>query len=326
MKIFITGATGFVGGHLIKRLSQTQHEFYCLVRKISRVSRKLTELGAKLVLGDVTDKTSVLRGMEDCDWVFHLAGLYSFWEPDNRVFKEINIDGTRNVMESALEAKISKVVHVSTVGIYGKPTDSPFTEESDVGPERFCDYFQTKYEGDLTVWDLYKTKGLPVVLVYPSAVIGAGDTKATGQYIMNLIRRRLPATVFNDSVFTFVHVKDVAEVIFRAAEKEGNIGEKYLAGKETRSFREINQFVSEISGVPLPKLSLPNSLTMINAALFTKLANLIKKQPPWGMSLNQMRVMREGFRVDGSKAERELGLIYTPIRIALEEAIASYKE
>jgi len=325
MKTFITGATGFIGSHLLKRLSQTNHELHCLVRRIGPASERLKSLGATIIMGDVTDRASVLRGMRGCDWVFHLAGLYSFWEPSNRIFKAINVDGTRNVMECALETNVAKVVHVSTAGIYGKPADCPFTEESKVGPARFCEYFRTKYEGDLIVWDLHKNKSLPVVVVYPTAVLGPDDPKATGKYIVDLIQRRLPATVMNDDIMTFVHVKDVAEVIVRAAEKQNNIGEKYLAGKHQMSFGEINQMVSEISGVPLPKLRLPKSFTMFNAVLLTGLANVIKKQPPWGMSIGQIKVMREGFRVDGSKAERELGISYTPIRVALEEAIASYQ-
>jgi dihydroflavonol-4-reductase len=325
MKTFVTGATGFIGSHLVRRLIQSNHELYCLVRKMNPASEQLQKQGVTIRMGDVTDKASVLRGMEGCDWIFHLAGLYSFWEPDHRVFKRINVDGTRNVMECAVEAHVSKVVHVSTAGIYGKPEDCPFTEESQVGPVRFCDYFQTKYEGDLIVWELHRTMGLPVVVVYPTAVLGPGDPKATGQYLVNLLHRRLPATIFNDAILTFVHVKDVAEVIARAAEKQNNIGEKYLVGKHQMSFGEMNQMVKEISGVPLPRLRLSDSLVMMNAALLTGLANLLKKEPPWGMSTGQMKVMRAGFRVDGSKAERELGLSYTPIRVAVEEAIASYQ-
>jgi dihydroflavonol-4-reductase len=233
--------------------------------------------------------------------------------------------GTRNVWESALEVGISKGVHVSTVGIFGKPADSPFTEKSEVGPVRFGEYFQSKYDADQIVWTLHETKGLPVVMVYPCAVVGADDPKATGQYILNLIRRRLPATVFNDSVLTFVHVNDVAEVIVRAAEKENNIGEKYLAGNQRLSFRELNRMISEISGVSLPKLHLPDALTMVNATILTGIAIITKKPPLWGMSTDQMEVMREGFRADGSKAERELCVRYTSIRVALEEAIASYQ-
>jgi dihydroflavonol-4-reductase len=216
-------------------------------------------------------------------------------------------------------------VHISTGGIYGKPADCPFSEESPVGPVRFSEYFRTKYEGDVIAWDLYEKKGLPLVVVYPCAVLGPGDPKTTGQYIQNLINRRMPATVLHGSVLTWVHVRDVAEAIVRAAEKESNIGEKYLVGKHELSVKEINEMVRDISGVRLPVMHLPDFMVTINARLLTWLANVIKKPPPWGMSVDQIRTMKEGFRVDGSKVERELGITYTPVRQALEEAIASYQ-
>ena len=124
----------------------------------------------------------------------------------------------------------------------------------------------------------------------------------------------------------FVYVKDVAEAIVNALEKENNIGEKYLVGNYMYKWKDINKMISEISDVPLPKFSLPNSVTLLNAYMLTGLANLIKKPPLWGMAIDQMKVMKAGFEVDGSKAERELGIEYTPIRSALQEAINSLKE
>ena len=324
MRIFITGATGFIGSHVAQRLAESKHELRCLVRKTSDVAT-LRELGATLIPGDVTDKDSVLRGMDGCNSVINLAGLYSFWAPERRHYAATNVEGVRNVMESVLETGVYKVVHVSTVGIYGKPADNPFTEESSAGPVRFSEYFQTKYEGDLVAWDLYKNRKLPLVMIYPAAVVGPGDPKATGRYINELIHRRLPARVLEHSVLTFVHVLDVAEVIVRALEKENNIGEKYFVGKERLSFGEINAMVSELSGVSLPKMRLPDSVVMLNATLLTWLASIIKRPPPWGMSVDQMRTMKEGFRVDGRKVEKELCLEYTPVRVALQEAIASYR-
>ena len=324
MKTFITGATGFIGTHLVKRLSQTKHVLYCLVRKTSDV-RGLKERGATLITGDVTDKDSLLEGMRGCDWVINLANIYSFWEPNKQVYTEVNVKGTRNVMECALETGVSKVVHISTAGIYGKPVDCPFTEESKVGPVRFSEYFRTKYEGDLIAWELYEKTGLPLVMVYPAAVLGPGDPKTTGQYIQDLIHRRMPARVFEDSIFTFVHVKDVAEAIVRALEKEHNLGQKYLVGTHQLSFGQFNEIISEISGVPLPKISLPDWLVAVNATLLTGLANLIKKPPMLGMAKDKIRTMKQGCRIDGSKAEKELGITYTPIRVAIEDAIASFQ-
>jgi dihydroflavonol-4-reductase len=295
-----------------------------LVRKTSN-SSFLNKLNATIVEGDLADKKSLLEGMKDCDSVINIAALYSLWEPNKKIYSKINITGTRNVMECALEAGIKKVVHISTAGVYGKPKEAPFTEESSVGPIQYSEYFKTKYEGELIAWDLYEKKGLPLVVIYPCAVFGPGDPKVTGKYISDLINRKLPTTVFKNGIFTFVHVKDVAQAIVNALEKENNIGEKYLVGNYRYTWGEINKMISEISGVALPKFNLPDSLTMMNAFFLTGLANLIKKPPLWGMAIDQMKVMKAGFNVDGSKAERELGIKYTPIRNALEETINSFK-
>ena len=325
MKIFLTGGTGFIGTHTAKLLAQTDHKLHFLVRKTSNIS-ELKGLNATLIDGDLTNKESLLEGMKDCDWVINIAALYSFWEPNKQIYSDINILGTRNVMECALQTGISKVIHVSTAGIYGKPSESPFTEESSVGPVQFSEYFRTKYEGDLIAWELYEKKGLPLVMIYPTAVLGPGDPKASGQYIQDLINRRLPATVFDNAIFTFVYVKDVAQAIVNALEKGNNIGEKYLIGNYRYTWGELNNMIGEISGVRLPKIHLPDSITMLNAVLLTGIANVIKKPPLWGMAIDQMKTMKAGFNIDGSKAERELGISYTPIRFALEEVIASIQK
>ena len=325
MKIFITGGTGFIGSYTTELLSKTNHQLKLLVRKTGNSSSFLNKLNVTIVEGDLKDKQSLLEGMKDCDSVINIAALYSLWEPNKKIYNEINVNGTRNVMECALEAKIKKVVHISTAGVYGKPKEDPFTEESPVGPIQYSEYFKTKYEGELIAWDLHENKGLPLVVIYPVCVLGAGDTKASGRYIQDIINRRLPATVFRNGMFSYVYVKDVAQAIVNALEKENNIGEKYLVGNYRYTWGEINKMISEISGVPLPRFNLPDSITMMNAFFLTGLANMIKKPPLWGMAIDQMKVMKVGFSVDGSKAERELGIKYTPIRVALEEAINSFK-
>ncbi len=322
MRTFVTGATGFVGAHAARRLAEAGHELHCLVRKTSKVEH-LKDLGATLVEGDVSDRDSLMRGMQGCDWVANLANVYSFWERDRRIFRRVNVDGTLNVMECALQAGAAKVLHVSSAVVFGKPTVSPFTEEVPVGPSRFSEYARTKYEGDLIAWDLSKKRGLPLVVVYPAAILGTGDNKATGQYMANLVNRRLPIRMLDDSVMTYVHVGDVADAIVRVLEKENNTGEKYLLGSEQLSMREISGMVCEIAGVPLPRMSLPDVLVPLNATLFTLLANLTKSPPAWGMSTDMVSTVKEGFRFDGSKAARELGIIYTPVRKAVEEAIAA---
>jgi dihydroflavonol-4-reductase len=324
MKVFVTGGTGFIGSHTAERLAGAGHELSCLVRGTSDTGR-LKKLSARLTFGDVTDRGSLIEGMEGCDWVINIAAAYSFWLPRKRTYAEVNVAGTRNVVECALETGVSKVVHVSTAAVYGTPAERPFTEASDPGPVRFSEYARTKYEGDLIAWELCKNGSLPLVMVYPGGVLGPNDPKATGEYIQNLISGRMPATVFEDTVFPWVHVRDVAAILVAAAEKEGNIGEKYLAVAQNLTFGQVNQMVGEISGVTLPRFRMPDLLAMANARLLTFWADLVKKPPLLGMAVDQMRTMKEGAEADGSKAERELGITYTPIRVALEEAIASYR-
>ncbi|MBN1471554.1 MAG: NAD-dependent epimerase/dehydratase family protein [Syntrophaceae bacterium] len=320
MKVFITGGTGFIGRHLLRRMAQTKHEFYCLARKTSD-TRELKDLGAHIVMGDVSDRSSLREGMRGCEWVFNLANVYSWWEPDKDIYRRVNVEGTRNVMECALEAGVSKVVHVSTMGIWGKPNELPFKEETPVGPVRESEYCRTKYEGDQIAWQYYRGKGLPLVMVYPCAVLGSGDPKMTGSSIKLFIERRMPARIFDDKILTYVHVKNVAEAILRAAEKTDNLGEKYIIGNSRLSFSDFYALVSDVSGVASPKLRLPDSLVILNAHVLTCLADIIKRPPLWGMSIDAIREMQHGMIADGSKAERELGLFYTPIRKAIEEEV-----
>ena len=322
MKIFVTGGTGFIGTHLVRCLAQTDHELVCLARRTSDVGT-LKEIGATIVTGDVTEKGSLLAGMQGCDWVANLANLFLFWVRDEQVYTEVNVEGTRNVMESALETGVAKVVHVSSAAVWGK-TDWPISEATPMGAQRASQYARTKYEGDRIAWRLHQERGLPLVMVYPTAVIGADDPKATGRYIKNLVRRRMPAQVLTNAPFSFVYVGDVCAAILRALEKEGNIGEKYLVSGANLTFGEINRLVREVAGVRLPFLRLPDVVTALNARFLTGVANLTKR-PPWlDLSVDQVGLMKQGFVVDGRKAERELGIHYTPIRQALEEAIASF--
>ena len=273
-----------------------------------------------IITGDLTDKASLIDGMKGKDWLVHLASSFVFWVPDNKVYADVNIKGTKNLMESALETGISKVVSVSTAGIYGNAV-WPVKEETPVGSKRASRYVQTKYEGDIITWQLYKKNKLPLVMIYPSAVMGANDPKAAGRYIKNYAQGRMPAQVLTKVIFPFVHVKDVCESIIKALEKENNTGEKYIVSAENLTFGQINKIISEISGKKLPFIKFPDWLTKISAYILTGLANTVKKPPIWDMSVDQISLMKMGLEADGSKAVRELGIKYTPIRTAIKEAI-----
>jgi dihydroflavonol-4-reductase len=324
VRVFVTGGTGFVGKSAVRRLIEGGHGVRCLLRGASRAG-ELEQLGCETIYGDVTDKASVLEGIRGCELVVNLANLYSFWEPDKSLYRKVNVEGTRNVMEAALEASVSKVLHVSSYVVWGKPSRSPFDEETPFGPERFTDYARSKYEGDEVVWELYRRRGLPVVVLYPGIVLGAGDPKASGRYIEDLIEGRIPGMIFEDSAFTYVHVTDVAEAIVLALKKEGNAGEKYLIGNQTFTWGEYTRMICETSRTPPPKRSIPGAAVMAMAWVLTKVADLSGRAPLLGMSTDQMRNLRGGGAFDGGKAERELNLPYTPIGVAIDEEVASHR-
>lgn len=321
MKVLVTGGTGFIGKHVLLRLKESEHTIRCLVRKTSDTTIP-EEIGAELITGNVTDRSSVKQAVSGTDAVIHLANIYDFWIPHKKDFHAVNVEGTRNVLEESLNASINKVLYISTLGVYGVPDEKPFTEKSSSGSKRTCLYFETKYKGDELTWKLHKEKDLPVVVVYPSAVTGPGDNKPSGRYVYDMVKGNMPAQVFLNSVLTWVDVRDVAEVIVRALEKEGNIGEKYFVGAERLSFAEFNKIISSASGVSLPRIKMPPWMVMMNAACLTFLADIFKFQPMFGMSSDQMRTMNKGFSADCSKVTRDLDIQYMPISKSLEDAIA----
>lgn len=325
MKVFVTGATGFIGKHLVRRLVDEGHQVRCLVRQSSKLAF-LKSLGVELVYGDVSDREAIERDLVGCDWLIHLANLYSMWEPDPRRFEEVNVEGTRAVMEAALACGTQKVVYVSTVAVYGKPAAVPFTEKDAPGPVYFSEYARTKAAAEELAWRYYHENGLPLVVLYPGIVLGAGDDKASGRYIQDLIRRRCPSTIYHHSCANYVYVGDVVAALLKAAENPETVGEKYLIGKYVLDGRSYAQLISEVSGVGLPPFRFPDWIVTAAAYLLTGFANLTHVPPLWGLSIDAGRTLKEGFIFDGSKAERELGITYTPIRRALAEAVASYRE
>lgn len=321
MRVFVTGATGFVGRRLVPRLLGRGHDVTALVRRPESAGH-LRALGVQVVPGDVTRPDGLADAMRGAAWLLHLANHYSLHENDEAVYGRVNVGGNRNVMQAALDAGVGKVVHVSSGVSYGASPDQPLRKESRGGPHSNA-YWRTKHEGDEVVW-AYRRRGLPVVVVYPGGVLGAGDPNASGVWIRNLVRRRLPVRIFEESGFTWVHVDDVAEAILRAAEREGNDGERYLIGREFLTNGEFVALVSELSGVPRPPLVLPDSLAHALGGWLGTVARRTGTPPLLNFSPGAARHLATGFRFGSDRAERELGLTYTPVRQALAEDISTF--
>ncbi len=322
MKVFVTGATGFIGRHLAERLVREGHTVRCLVRSTSQVDA-LKQLGLELVVGDVRDTTGLAAAMRGVDCFFHLANLYAMWLPQNRAYGKVNVEGTRNAFEAALEANVGRVVYVSTAAVFGRPEAVPFNEDSVRGEVLFSEYARTKAEGERIAWD-YARRGLDLCVLYPGIVLGVGDHKASGQYIRDIIHGRVPSTIFHQSRAIYVHVEDVVDAAVQAALRPEVRGRGYLIGGQCLNGRDYARLIAEISQVRLPILHFPDEIVLLAAYLLTGLSALTHRPPWWGLSIDAAQTLKQGFVFDGSRAERELGLSYRPIRQALEEAIQSY--
>jgi dihydroflavonol-4-reductase len=324
MTTFITGATGFIGRHLVPLLLSRGESLRCLVRPTSDAGA-LREAGVELVEGDVTDPASLRGAVSGCRRVIHLANRYSLWERDPTVLRRINVDGTRAVLEVAREARVELFLHVSTVAVFGSPEQQPFDESTPVAASRASEYARTKYEGDLLVEEC-AAAGLPVVYAFPAAVLGPGDPQATGQYIADVVRGRMPVGLFGDAVLTAVHVRDVASAIATLVARPDLVGQRFIIGREEITIRDFNSLIAEVAGVRAPWPYLPGWAGLLSAALLTGISRITRCRPPWGLSLDLARTIAADVRADGSRAEGELGLTYTPIRQAVEEAVQALRD
>ena len=325
MNVFITGGTGFIGLHLARRLAAEGHTLRCLARPTSRTA-ELRALGAEIITADLHDRPALTRAMQGCDWVFHLANLYAMWHPHPQEFYQTNVEGTRCVMEAALEAGVSKIVYLSTVAVWGKPASQPFNEDSQPGPRQFSAYGRSKAAGDRLVQQMVHERGLPVVTLYPGIVLGPGDDKPSGIYIQDLIRGKVPTPIFRRSIETYAAVQDVAEAALRAAERADTIGKRYLIGGERLNGMEYVRQICAAAGVRVPWMRLPDFFVIAAAYFFTLRSNLTGTPPPWGLSVDAAWTLYHGFNFNGSRAACELGFSYTPVRQALAEAAAWYRE
>lgn len=323
MNVFVTGGTGFIGSHVVRRLVQDNHQVTCLVRKTSD-RRLLQSLGVAMVEGDITQRESMLSGMQGCDRVVHMAAAFKFWLSDSEIYRRVNVEGQRNVMEVAIELGIPRVIEVSTSGIWGNTPNKPVDESSPFGEKRSGRYFQTKYEGHLLARELHQSRGLPLVTVFPVAVTGVGDDYIFGPMMQMMKAGQYSSHLFPENGMPAVHVRDVAEVIAILLWKDGVVGEKYIVGKENTTNGDLDDMMCHALGLPCLQKTMSGSLALIIAYAMTRIADITKKPPLF--EYEGVKLMQDDWQVDGSKVERELGLTYTPVRLAFEELAAWLQE
>src|SRR5690554_2283048 len=316
MKIGITGAAGHLGGTICRSLIEKGYEVIAFVHNDVEA---LKYLPITIVRGDILDRDSLKGFISECDAVIHAAGTIELSYKFEQNTYDVNVIGTKNILEIAKEAHITKLVYISSVHVFRqKPYDISLDESRPFVSDDSIFYDQTKRDAHVLAQEAAKN-GQEVVVVCPSAIIGPNDYKPSklGKAIIDIYEGKFPA-LFKGG-FDFVDVRDIADGTIAALEK-GRSGETYILSGKYYSLKELSSFVFEAKGVKKSLIALP--LTLAYAGLpFIKTLSFLTRKPPLYDRL-YIDVLKDGNKVTSSnKAEEELGYTTRSLKETLHDTI-----
>jgi nucleoside-diphosphate-sugar epimerase len=310
---FVTGGTGFVGLNLIQQLRSRHWDVTACHRQSSNLEL-IRRFGPRLVVADVVDPRALLAAMpERPDAVFHLAASVNFWTPKNDEQTRVNVEGTRNVVEAALERKAQRFIHMSSLAAWG-PSDGDVIDETSPSraPGHPVNYFRTKWLSEQEVQRGIE-RGLKAVIINPANILGPYDPNTWSRAFTLVKQGKLPFAPPGSA--PWCHVQEVARALLEAVER-GGIGERYLLAGTQASYRELFQIVCELLGQKPPRVA-PRWLLVALAALRDRTSRITGREPE--ITPDMARVLSSSFEVRSSKAERELGFRSVPFRQMVED-------
>lgn len=265
-RVFLTGATGFIGGRLARRLAEEGHQLRCLVRRTSD-TRELAALGAELIIGDVTDTATVLEGLEGVDIAYHLAAIYDVGVVDPEALKRVNVEGTRTFLGAVERAGTPHAVYVSTTAALAPVRSGEGDESTDYAPgARYPSaYHRTKAKAHRLAREAQRV-GLPLVIVCPAFVYGPDDDGPGGRLIRDVVTGRMPGLVTRPGWFSYVHVDDIVEGLVLAG-TNADPGSIYVLSGEHRSVNDFIAMVAKMAGRRPPFLRFPVSLARMTGSV-----------------------------------------------------------
>ncbi len=324
MQVFVTGANGFVGSHIVWELLNRGHEVTALVGA-DIDNHLLSGLPIKVRDFDLRDRESVRSALGGAEAIIHSAACYAFWRPDPGEIYRVNVDGTRHVVDAARELGVRKVVYTSSTAtlspIFRIPDDRdvPGDEEGVFDIRRFRGHYKMSKAMAEIVALRAAARGLPLVITHPTTVIGAGDCRPTpsGSMIQHYINGHMK--VFVEMAQNVVDVRDVALGHVLALEK-GAAGERFVLGGDNLSMRELLAILAELTGIPAPRIALPLPLLSVVGRVMEWVADTITHKEP-AATIEAVLHARDSRYVSIEKARRELGYSPRPARAVLADAV-----
>jgi nucleoside-diphosphate-sugar epimerase len=314
MKAFITGGSGFIGQHVVRKLVERGYEVHALARS-ERSMAVVRGLGAIPVPGDITDTASMREGMAGSDVVFHLAAWYKIGAPDWMEAEALNVGGTRRVLRLAQELGVPKIVYVSTVAVFGDTKGELVDETYFKGGPFITEYDRTKWLAHYKVAVPMIEEGAPIIIAMPGFVYGPGDT-GEGAKMMRLFYRGLPALPGPETTLTYAYVEDIAEGIVLAAEK-GRIGESYILAGPAIPLGEMVDFWAHLLGRRAPAVRIPGTALRPFAPIIGAASNIATI--PSTFSEEATRTLGATYMARSDKARAELGWKTRPLQTGMLE-------
>jgi dihydroflavonol-4-reductase len=314
-RTLITGATGFVGGLLAARLVAEGRPVRALVRHLGDRER-LPDPRVELAVGDLEDEDSLVRAADGCDVVYHVAGLNQLCLADPAPLYRVNVEGTRRMLEAARRAGVRRVVHTSSAATLGGD-GSTFVDETTGPPSEFTSHYaNSKFEGEQLALAF---DGVEVVVVNPSSVQGPGRTTGTASVFIGYLNGRLPFDL--PARFGICYTEDCVSGHL-LAEAKGRPGNRYVLNTGTLTNTEAIDLIAVIAGLTDRPRTLPLPVAMGMAGVTEAVARVRGRQPK--VCRESVRTLGHPHLYDGSRATRELGLRYTPLRQAMEATVRWY--
>jgi len=324
--VFVTGGTGFIGSELIRKLLTQGKHVHALVRSVDKARKMLPEDGITWFEGDLHDTETMSRGMDGCDQVYHLAGFAKLWHKDRNTFYKVNVEGFRNILESATTTGVRKVVYTSTAGAIGPSGEQPVSEET---PRTFpptTDYEKSKVESEKLI-PVYLDRGLKIVTVNPTRVFGPGELNQSNSVTI-LIRdyiagnwKLMPGD--GEGIGNYVYINDVVNGHLLAM-SNGQSGERFILGGSNLSYKELFDSIGQVAGVENKMYNVPVPVIMTFAKLQRLRATVFGLEPL--ITPGFAKKYLYNWETNHSKAELELGYRATPFEKALTETIEWLQE
>jgi dihydroflavonol-4-reductase len=321
MTTLVTGAAGFLGSHVARQLVARGEDVRVLMR-VSSTNRAIADLSLEYVTGDLRDPASLDRAMKGVKRVFHVAADYRLWARRSKEIYDSNVGGTKNLLEAAKRTGIEQLIYTSTVATIAVDRPQHPNEFTDAKLEEMVGHYKrSKWMAEQEVLKAGKA-GLPVIVAMPTTPVGPWDWKPTptGKIILDFLNGKMPGYV--ETGLNFVGVEECAAGHLLVSEK-GKVGERYLLGGENLTLKAMLDVLSNITGLPAPRLKIPHGLALGVAYANTMFSRMIGREP--GIPIEGVKIARHMMFVDASRAQRELGFKAGPVSAALERAVRWYE-